>query len=156
MFSRWLWQHTTHLFQLIKDMSKVSLILQLFICWMLFSSISMAKVIEKSHYHSGRVQVSLVWNSRDERSQNAEKLTLLIEVSCWNLKLQFCNMCSCSVSIYFLENLVPTYSPALHAVSLNHCEYTSYVSSCGEMVAQKVVFIWSIPCGPIFRHQQAM
>nr|CAB3479262.1 unnamed protein product [Digitaria exilis] len=30
-------------------------------------------------YEQGRVQVSLVWNSRDERSQNAEKLALLIE-----------------------------------------------------------------------------
>ncbi|WVZ67638.1 hypothetical protein U9M48_016689 [Paspalum notatum var. saurae] len=30
-------------------------------------------------YEQGRVQVSLVWNSRDERSTNAEKLTLLIE-----------------------------------------------------------------------------
>ncbi|CAD6235316.1 unnamed protein product [Miscanthus lutarioriparius] len=30
-------------------------------------------------YEQGKVQVSLVWNSRDERSQNAEKLTSLIE-----------------------------------------------------------------------------
>lgn len=30
-------------------------------------------------YEQGKVQVSLVWNSRDERSQNAEKLTSIIE-----------------------------------------------------------------------------
>ncbi|KAF2954014.1 hypothetical protein DAI22_01g450100 [Oryza sativa Japonica Group] len=30
-------------------------------------------------YEQGRVQVSLVWNSRDERSKNAEKLSLLSE-----------------------------------------------------------------------------
>ncbi|AQK98610.1 S-adenosyl-L-methionine-dependent methyltransferase superfamily protein [Zea mays] len=31
-------------------------------------------------YEQGKVQVSLVWNSRDERSQNAEKLTSIIEI----------------------------------------------------------------------------
>uniref|UniRef100_A0A0E0CCA2 Methyltransferase small domain-containing protein n=1 Tax=Oryza meridionalis TaxID=40149 RepID=A0A0E0CCA2_9ORYZ len=31
-------------------------------------------------YEQGRVQVSLVWNSRDERSKNAEKLSLLSEI----------------------------------------------------------------------------
>uniref|UniRef100_A0A0D9V9L5 Methyltransferase small domain-containing protein n=1 Tax=Leersia perrieri TaxID=77586 RepID=A0A0D9V9L5_9ORYZ len=31
-------------------------------------------------YEQGRVQVSLVWNSRDERSKNSEKLSLLSEI----------------------------------------------------------------------------
>ncbi|GJM92057.1 hypothetical protein PR202_ga08484 [Eleusine coracana subsp. coracana] len=31
-------------------------------------------------YEQGKVQVTLVWNSRDERSKNAEKLSLLIEI----------------------------------------------------------------------------
>lgn len=42
---------------------------------------------------------------------------------------------------YFYWNFVPTHSTALHAVSLNHCEYTFCDSTCGEMVGQKVVFI---------------
>lgn len=82
---------------------------------------------------SGKVQVSLVWNSRNEKSHNADKLQALSSVSfSWFLSLVLLN-CSAIFTYMFL-----------------------ICSFCGERVDPTASFTWSILSGLTSRHQPTM
>lgn len=140
---RWLWQHTIQHFRLLKDIEMVVLSnLYCFFSWKIFSFFPnifrQMRVRVESILIPGRVQVALVWNSRNEKSSNSDKLNALANVSS---------------SSWFLYPyiLVLTFN-VLFDVYLCLGVY----SFCGEKVGQGVTTIWFTLYGLIFRHLLTM
>ena len=131
-FYRWLLRRTVHHFVPQRDTKMVWQFSFFFvvslikwdwkkICWVLILV-------------SGKVQVSLVWNSRNEKSHNADKLQALSSVSfSWFLSLVPLN---CSAGFSLISFLI--------------------CSSCGERVDPIASFTWSILSGLTFRRQPTM
>jgi hypothetical protein len=86
-------------------------------------------------FYLARVQVSLVWNSRDERSKNSEKLSLLQEVSFpTEVSTQ---IAACQLS-YFLGSILTKHLTSLLSSSVINLGDCTRGSSYGQMADQEV------------------
>lgn len=84
----------------------------------------------------GKVQITLVWNSRNEKSPNSDKLESLAEVT--------------TTLIFFLAAIL------LHFSFLRYQVFITICSFYGEMVVQGAVSITFTLYGQTFRHQLIM
>lgn len=97
--ARWLWQHTIHLFPPQKDTKMVWIWTRFLHTWFEFSVFDLLEVFwcancihnSELNLFIGRVQVALVWNSRNENSPNSDKLNALAHVRLSNSLSWFCS-----------------------------------------------------------------
>lgn len=139
---RWPWRLTIRLFLPQRDIKMVGIFC--FRDWIFFQTVLSYKIIEIFEliaymYVPGKVQVSLVWNSRNENSHNFEKLNALANVSFAPPWL-----------IFLLPILV------LMHVCINVELHVVFCSFYGGMVDQRVTSGLFTLYGLTFRHQQTM